>query len=192
MNCKVQIVCAGPEVLDEHDRVPMYVDVCTRLRVERITGGLGGIRLTEEAVVPSYRKSYQDPTDAPPTWAKRWDLSTWGFFMARDQGQVIGGAVVAYRTAGIYLLDQREDVAVLWDIRVHPDYQRDGIGTALFAKTKAFSVERECKLLKIETQNVNVPACRFYSRQGCYLGGIREHAYKDFPEEVELLWFLEL
>jgi hypothetical protein len=44
----------------------------------------------------------------------------------------------------------------------------------------------------VETQNINVPACRFYARQGCVLGAIHPDAYPDLPDEVQLLWWLEL
>jgi hypothetical protein len=47
-------------------------------------------------------------------------------------------------------------------------------------------------LLKIETQNSNVAACRFYAREGCQLRGIHPGAYADFPDEIQLLWYIEL
>lgn len=46
--------------------------------------------------------------------------------------------------------------------------------------------------LKIETQNTNAPACRFYARRGCVLRAIRRFAYPLLPNEVELLWYKEL
>jgi len=46
--------------------------------------------------------------------------------------------------------------------------------------------------MNVETQNVNVPACRFYVSQGCYLGAIRRFAYAELPDEVQLLWYRDL
>lgn len=49
--------------------------------------------------------------------------------------------------------------------------------------------------MKVETQNVNVPACRFYQRMGCRLGEIRQYGYAAVPavaDEVMLNWYLEL
>ena len=51
-----------------------------------------------------------------------------------------------------------------------------------------------------ETQNTNVPACRFYARQGCRLGATHRFAYagsghgSDDPvaQEAMLLWYLDL
>jgi len=44
----------------------------------------------------------------------------------------------------------------------------------------------------VETQNVNVPACRFYARMGCVLGGIHRFAYPELPGEARLLWYKAL
>jgi len=46
--------------------------------------------------------------------------------------------------------------------------------------------------LKIETQNVNVPACRFYQKTGCALGTSDRFAYPGQPGEVQLLWWKAL
>jgi hypothetical protein len=43
-----------------------------------------------------------------------------------------------------------------------------------------------------ETQNINVAACRFYAKQGCTLSAINRFAYRDCPEEVQLIWRKEL
>lgn len=47
-------------------------------------------------------------------------------------------------------------------------------------------------MIKVETQNINVPACRLYSKCGCVLGLMNRNAYEEFPDEVELLWCKEL
>ena len=92
------------------------------------------------------------------------------------------------------MLAGRDDIAVLWDIRVHPDHRRSGIGTALFAEVVKWSRQKSCKYLKIETQNINVPACRFYAKQGCRLGEINRFAYIEprVAHEVMLVWYLNL
>jgi GNAT superfamily N-acetyltransferase len=52
--------------------------------------------------------------------------------------------------------------------------------------------ERGCRVMKIETQNINVPACRFYHHLGYRLRAIDRFAYPDLPDEVQLVWFKEL
>ena len=43
--------------------------------------------------------------------------------------------------------------------------------------------------LEAETQNVNVPACRFYERMGFVLREVHPNAYPGLPDEVQLLWY---
>jgi len=50
----------------------------------------------------------------------------------------------------------------------------------------------DCRQLKIETQNTNVQACRFYERQRCRLHAIHRAAYPELPEEIQLLWYKDL
>ena len=56
----------------------------------------------------------------------------------------------------------------------------------------AIKIIEESSLLIAETQNINVPACRFYAAQGCELRGIHVGAYPEHPEEVQLLWYMDL
>jgi ribosomal protein S18 acetylase RimI-like enzyme len=84
---------------------------------------------------------------------------------------------------------------VLWDIRVHPDARGQGIGSELFAEAARWAQAQGCRQLKVETQNVNVQACRFYAKQGCELGGIERYGYAGCAEvshEAMLLWYLDL
>ena len=107
-------------------------------------------------------------------------------------GSRLGGAVVAWNTPGVDMLEGRDDLAVLWDLRVHPDHRREGVGSRLFQHAAAWARAKGCRQLKIETQNINVRACKFYAKQGCYLGAVHAGAYPEFPEEVQLLWYLDL
>ena len=63
-----------------------------------------------------------------------------------------------------------------------------GVGARLFAAAEAWAMARGVRTLKVETQNVNVGACRFYARQGCTLGEINRFAYPQLPDEVQLIW----
>ena len=84
---------------------------------------------------------------------------------------------------------------MLWDIRVHPDERGRGVGTKLFQYAADWARRKGCGQLGLETQNVNVPACRFYVRQGCELGAIHRYGYAgcaDLAHEVMLLWYLNL
>ena len=81
---------------------------------------------------------------------------------------------------------------MLWDIRVARSAHRSGVGTALFRAAESWAAQRGARWLKVETQNINVPACHFYAAQGCTLGSIDRFAYADLPEEAQLLWYKKL
>jgi hypothetical protein len=50
----------------------------------------------------------------------------------------------------------------------------------------------DCRQLKIETQNTNVQACRFYERLGCQLRAVDRAEYPELPQEIQLLWYKDL
>ena len=186
----------GAEILPQYKEISIAFEVKSEFRVDLINAGLGGIKLREEKVVPSYIKDYDAYEDGgPERWPRRFDIRNWGIFFALDGTRSLGRAVVAFNTPGVYMLAGRTDLAVLWDLRVHPDIRRQGIGTKLFNYAANWSRKRGCKQLKIETQNVNVPACRFYAKQGCQLGEINRYGYAGQPKvghEVMLVWYLDL
>jgi GNAT superfamily N-acetyltransferase len=67
-----------------------------------------------------------------------------------------------------------------------------GVGSLLFGAVEDWARRRGCAQLKIETQNINVPACHFYARMACTLGSIDRHAYPELPEETQLVWYKDL
>jgi GNAT superfamily N-acetyltransferase len=100
---------------------------------------------------------------------------------------------VAVDTKGeLVLAEGRDDVAVLWDLRVSPAARGHGVGAGLFRAAEAWAAARACREMKVETQNINVPACRFYARQGCVLSEVRPGAYPNLPDETQLLWRKDL
>ncbi|MFX0108312.1 MAG: GNAT family N-acetyltransferase [Candidatus Hodarchaeota archaeon] len=193
----IKIKEIGVESFLDYAEIPISFTVESILQVEAIDRGLGGFSLVEKEVT-SYLKDYDrqgENGDRPTVWAKKFDVSKWGFFLATDGSITLGGATVAVDTPSMIMLEKRKDLAVLWDIRVRPDLRRGGIGTKLFRHTVDWAKRRGYKQLKVETQNVNVPACRFYAKQGCELGAIHQYAYASSPDvahETMLLWYLKL
>jgi GNAT superfamily N-acetyltransferase len=186
----------GVEGLPEYAQIPIAFEVRSMLRAVLMEVGLGGIRLREEVVAEPYVKDYDDADEGfPEDWPRQFDVSNWGILIAKEDGRSLGGAVVAQNTAGVNMLEGRSHLAVLWDIRVRPEARCQGIGAQLFQYVARWARERGCRQLKVETQNVNVPACRFYARQGCELGAIHRFGYAGHPKvghEVMLLWYLDL
>ena len=192
---RVEIVEEPLTRLADHGQVPIAYEVRSLLRPEPEANGLGGIKLVEEPVEPPYVKDYDSTSEeGPARWLRRWhwDTSNWGLLAAYDGQRRVGGAVMARRTSNVSMLEGRDDLAVLWDLRVHPEHRRAGVGRSLFSKAVDWARGHDCVELKIETQNVNVPACRFYAAQGCYLSAIVSHAYAELPDETMLIWRMSL
>jgi GNAT superfamily N-acetyltransferase len=193
VSLEIRQEAATSGTLSEHARISIAFVVDRILLPALADGGLGGMSLTEAPVADPYLKDY-DAIDGegPERWAKRFDISNWGTISAYHDGARVGGAVIAFRTAGLHMLGGRDDVAVLWDIRVAPGQRGGGVGSALFQAAEDWAGARGCTWLKIETQNVNTAACRFYRKMGCTLGAIDRFAYPELPGEVQLLWWKAL
>lgn len=182
-------ITAAPELA----RIPISFKVESVFDVSAPDGGLGGLILSERRLDTSYVKDYDTAEgEHPARWAERFDVSNWGLVGAHSDGRRVGGAVIAFDTKGVNMLEGRRDLAVLWDIRVSTEARGRGAGFALFRAVENWAAARGCRQLKVETQNINVPACRFYARQGCVLGAINRFAYPEFPDEVQLLWYKTL
>jgi GNAT superfamily N-acetyltransferase len=177
-----------------YDAIPNWFMVESVLRVDVIDGGLGGFRLVKERVAELFIKTYDD--DGPTNWVAEFDISRWGIFLAADGDRSVGGAAVAV-DAPVYPMDrfQRQDLAVLWDIRVHPGHRGCGIGSLLFDHAADWARQHGFGQLGLETSSVNIPACRFYARKGCELGAIHRYGYAGVPQvaqEAMLLWYFDL
>lgn len=191
----MRIQTGGSELLDHLARVPTAFEVTSILQIHLRQNGLGGIELIETPVEP-YIKDYDAYPDGPPTaWHREFDLSNWGVVLAWQEEQPIAGAAIAIDTPGVNMLAGRRDLAVLWDIRVHPDWRGQGYGELIFDQAAQWARQQGCTEMKIETQNINLPACRFYARQGCVLGQIDRYGYQNVPavsHETMLIWYYQL
>ena len=188
----LEIVVEGPASLADLACIPIAFQV-DRVLVVDDRDGEGDVVLAERSLDLPYVKDYdREPGNSPTDWAARLDLANSGFIAAYSNGKRIGGAVITFKTEGVTMLEGRTGLAVLWDIRVAPDARRRGVGGALFRTAQAWAISRGCRQLKIETQTINVPAWRFYARQGCTLGEVNRSAYPDFPNEVQLIWYKNL
>ena len=90
------------------------------------------------------------------------------------------------------MLEGREDLAVLWDVRVSPEARGKGIASKLLGAAERWVRSHGCRELKVETQNINVAACRLYERHGFELRVIDPGAYPTLPDETQLLWYKAL
>ena len=188
-----QILHPSSAFLEAYEKIPMLVHVKSELKLEKIDGGLGGV-LFCEVPVESYTKDlgqYELPTE----FSKKFDTTNWAFFAAFNRGTLVAAATVACKTKEIHMLDGRDDLCVLWDIRVDENDKQCGVGTRLLQMAVKWAKGRGFVQMKIECQNNNVPAVRFYRRAGGVLGAFDEYFYYndlDSRQEVALIWYLNL
>ena len=180
------------DLLNEHARVPIAFSVDRMLAVSLRSDGLGGILLDECPVDLPYVKDHDGEGEDPTQWPKRFDTTRWGLIAAHDGDRRIGGAVIAFQSSQVWMLEGRPDLAALWDLRILPEARSMGIGSRPFHAVEGWARASGCRQLKIETQNINVPASYFYRQMGCTLGGINRFAYPARPHEAQLLWFKDL
>lgn len=178
----------------QYDMIPMLVHVSSYYRIDKINRGLGGFNFVETPVEPYIKDFCTGEDESVERW-KRFDLSKWAFFMAFDGECPVGAATVASRDKEVNMLAGRNDLAVLWDIRVDDAYKHQGIGQALFDMAVKWSLEQGMAQMKIECQNNNVPAVKFYHKQGAVLSAIDEYAYYnevEYRHEAQFIWYLDL
>ncbi len=123
----------------------------------------------------------------PADWPRRFDLSGWRFAAAYLEEVRAGGVAVVLRACEVEKTAQVRD-AVLWDLRVHPGYRRRGVGSGLLGWAE---MEARCAgrtRLLVETQDVNMTACEFYSANGYGCVMVEPFAYPELPDEARVLW----
>lgn len=119
-------------------------------------------------------------------------MTDWLIAVAMEGDAVIGGAIVARGAPEYELVEGGHGSAALVDIRVNAGSRGCGIGRLLFAYVARSCREFGCRELLIETQDVNVSACRFYQAMGCSVHSITEQAYGPDLDEARIIWRLEL
>jgi GNAT superfamily N-acetyltransferase len=190
---RVEVFVEPFSALEAYASIPIAFEVSLVLDITEPADGSGQFVLSERSLDVPYIKDYDALNGTCPTeWARSFDVSNWGLFVARMEGRRVGGAAIALNTAGLIMLEGRRDLAVLWDIRVTRDARGQGVGSALFQAAEAWARTRGCRQLKVETQNINVPACTFYARQGCALSKVDRDAYPDLSDEIQLIWCKDL
>lgn len=176
--------------LARYDEIPVHLRVESVLEPQKMENGLGGILFKEVPVEPRDKDfaGYERAAE----FGELYDIANWGFFMAFDGEKPVGGVTVAAKTSEI--TEGRDDLCILWDIRVDDAYKRRGVGDALFGMAVDWARAQNCRLMKMEAQNNNVPACNLYVKHGALLGEISEYAYEELErqKEVMLVWHLKL
>ncbi len=178
----------APNDLADYAKIPISFEVGSRFD---ITSEPGSFEIIEQQVDEVWLKDY-DAHESPAALANRFDLQNWGILLACEADAPIGGCIIAHNSADVDMLRGRSDLAVLWDIRVVPESRGSGLGKQLFTAAINWAKDRGCTEMHIETQNINVPACKFYQRMGCHLHSVERNAYAACPGEDRLIWAIDL
>ena len=188
----INIVEETPDQLAEYARISIGFLVREVFDVAAIEALRRGENAIASPVPEPYWKDYDvHPNGHPTHWLAR-DKNRWAILAAYRDGQRVGGAAVVIARAEPDLTHDRLGGALLWDLRVAPDARRQGVGTSLLKRVTDVAVRVGAGRLQVETQQLNVPACRFYQRSGFALIDVRPHAYPELPDEVQLLWAKQL
>ena len=169
-------------------RVAEYAAVSVAYRVERrLVLDAPPFTFREVAVAAAYEKDYDQLGETPMDWSLRFDLARWGLFVARQNGEICGGAAVAPPGDVMRGVSLPPGTAVLWDIRVAPQHRGRGVGAALFRAARAWDRAHGYAGLVAETQDVNVGAVRFYLKMGCTVIACDPGAYESLPDEARII-----
>lgn len=169
--------------ISDYTRISIAFEVRSVLDVAN--DGSGRFVLTERSVPTPYLKDYDAIAgNSPSEWQQQFRVSNLRVFIAEMNGQLVGGAIVVRDSH----LSASDNTTVLYDIRVAPHVRGQGIGAELFRSASTWARKSGSRVLEAETQNINLPACRFYEKQGCELISVERDAYQEFPDEIRFIW----
>lgn len=107
-----------------------------------------------------------------------------------------GKAVFLYYTdhkciGQIRLCSNWNGYALVEDIGVCSSWRKKGIGTKLLEKAVQWAKQNHHIGLMLETQDVNVSACRFYAKNNFIIGGVDTMLYSKFStaHEKAIFWY---
>ncbi|MBE6047019.1 MAG: ribosomal-protein-alanine N-acetyltransferase [Clostridium sp.] len=100
------------------------------------------------------------------------------YIVAKTKDKIIG-------FAGIWIIVDEGHVT---NIAVHPDYRKNGVGSALVNSLIENSKEWGCSALTLEVRASNIPAQSLYKKYGFKQEGIRKNYYNDNKEDAIIMW----
>jgi GNAT superfamily N-acetyltransferase len=185
---RLELISEPPTCLRDYAGVAISFEVKERVDVDSLRRGARAGDFETIPIERAYVKDYdQLAGQRPVEWADRWNLSKWWFAAAFVDGVRVGGVAVVIDPSQVDPA-AGADAAILWDIRIRPDFRGRGIGAKLLALAEEHVRASGLRRMIAETQDINVGACRFYARAGYGLSGVNPSAYPQLPDEVQLIW----
>jgi streptothricin acetyltransferase len=141
----------------------------------------GIFRYKQEEMENSYTKSYAND---------ELDYSTY----IDNPEKIVYLAYAENSPAGQIILRRNwNKYAYIEDIRVGSRFRRAGIGTRLMEAASNWAKKGHMPGVMLETQDTNVPACKFYESCGFKLGGVDVYLYIGITpriDEIALYWYI--
>jgi ribosomal protein S18 acetylase RimI-like enzyme len=154
----------------------------------RLTAQDGRVDYSVEPVTP-YVKRYDPEIYDAQAYLEKPDHAAW---LAYVDGQR-AGQILAHENPGLSEVEGWNRFAIIWDIAVDPPFRRRGLGRRLMEQAVAWTRARGLPGVMLETQHINVAACRLYERCGFVLGGFDACLYRGVmpgTREIALFWYL--
>jgi len=105
-------------------------------------------------------------------------------FEKMSENSIFVGAYDGDKCVGLVILQQAFfKYMYLYDLKVAPEYWRQGVGTLLIEKSKEVAVQQGYCGLYTQGQDNNLGACRFYLKTGFEIGGLNTHVYRGTSQE---------
>lgn len=138
---------------------------------------------TEELFDDSYMQSYpDDDTDYSEYVGSPYKTA----FLAYVKGK-FAGRIIIRKDWNKYVFVE--------DISIVQEYRGKGVGTALIQKTIEWAKKEDMDGLALETQDINLLACRFYSKCGFKIGAVNTMLYKNlekpFCDATAVYWYMK-
>lgn len=133
---------------------------------------------TEEHFAESYFKDYEDD-EIDESYTREKGKAVFFYY---DNHDCIGQ---------IRLRSNWNGYALVEDIRVQKDSRHQGIGSRLLQAAVEWAKRNHFAGLVLETQDVNLSACRFYAKHRFVIGSVDTMLYSNFSTagEVAILWY---
>jgi ribosomal protein S18 acetylase RimI-like enzyme len=99
------------------------------------------------------------------------DKENYGVYLAVSNGNTVGYLYVQY-----YAWNQ---LCQIQGLAVHPEFQRQGVASALVTHAEAFTRSKHARGIYVDTPTTNTGGRRFYEAIGYQLGYIMPRYYED-------------
>lgn len=107
-----------------------------------------------------------------------------GYSYGAYMGDIMVGAVICEP-------QEWNNTIFIWELQVSTEHQRSNIGRTLLNKVTEIARNDGFRAIRLETQNYNVPAIRFYSKCGFTIDGIDLSFYTNTDMEMgEVAFFM--